>query len=118
MDEERWPVFVWTIDHPAGLVLVDTGTIDSLRRASSKTWSASWCCLVRGRVSVSAASRVCCADRVEWVVFAAQPPLDAGVGAGLERALQRGRRGNGPARSRHGRHPSTSKHERRWHVCS
>jgi N-acyl homoserine lactone hydrolase len=26
---ERLPVFVWTIDHPAGLVLVDTGMIDS-----------------------------------------------------------------------------------------
>ena len=26
---ERWPVSVWTIDHPAGLVLVDTGMIDS-----------------------------------------------------------------------------------------
>jgi N-acyl homoserine lactone hydrolase len=29
VDGERWPVFVWTIDHPAGLVLVDTGMIDS-----------------------------------------------------------------------------------------
>jgi N-acyl homoserine lactone hydrolase len=28
-DGERLPVFVWTIDHPAGLVLVDTGMIDS-----------------------------------------------------------------------------------------
>jgi len=28
---ERMPVFVWTIDHPAGLVLVDTGMIDSRR---------------------------------------------------------------------------------------
>ena len=26
---EKWPVFVWTIDHPAGRVLVDTGMIDS-----------------------------------------------------------------------------------------
>jgi N-acyl homoserine lactone hydrolase len=26
---ERLPVFVWTIDHPAGLVLVDTGMIDT-----------------------------------------------------------------------------------------
>ena len=26
---QRAPVFVWTIDHPAGLVLVDTGMIDS-----------------------------------------------------------------------------------------
>src|SRR5437763_2802935 len=25
---EKWPVFVWTIDHPAGRVLVDTGMID------------------------------------------------------------------------------------------
>jgi N-acyl homoserine lactone hydrolase len=29
VDGERWPVFVWTIDHPAGLLLVDTGMIDS-----------------------------------------------------------------------------------------
>jgi N-acyl homoserine lactone hydrolase len=29
VDGERLPVFVWTIDHPAGLVLVDTGLIDS-----------------------------------------------------------------------------------------
>jgi hypothetical protein len=29
VDGERWPVSVWTIDHPAGLVLVDTGMIDS-----------------------------------------------------------------------------------------
>jgi N-acyl homoserine lactone hydrolase len=29
VDGERWPVFVWTIDHPAGRVLVDTGMIDS-----------------------------------------------------------------------------------------
>src|SRR5580765_2387966 len=29
VEGERWPVFVWTIDHPAGLVLVDTGMIDS-----------------------------------------------------------------------------------------
>src|SRR5207244_1286911 len=29
VDGERMPVFVWTIDHPAGLVLVDTGMIDS-----------------------------------------------------------------------------------------
>ena len=28
-DGERMPVFVWTIDHPAGRVLVDTGLIDS-----------------------------------------------------------------------------------------
>jgi N-acyl homoserine lactone hydrolase len=28
-DGEQWPVFVWTIDHPAGRVLVDTGMIDS-----------------------------------------------------------------------------------------
>ena len=29
VDGEQLPVFVWTIDHPAGLVLVDTGMIDS-----------------------------------------------------------------------------------------
>ena len=29
VEGERLPVFVWTIDHPAGLVLVDTGMIDS-----------------------------------------------------------------------------------------
>jgi len=29
VEGEHWPVFVWTIDHPAGLVLVDTGMIDS-----------------------------------------------------------------------------------------
>jgi N-acyl homoserine lactone hydrolase len=29
VEGERMPVFVWTIDHPAGLVLVDTGIIDS-----------------------------------------------------------------------------------------
>src|SRR5256714_14531289 len=29
VDGERLPVFVWTIDHPEGLVLVDTGMIDS-----------------------------------------------------------------------------------------
>ena len=29
VESERMPVFVWTIDHPAGLVLVDTGMIDS-----------------------------------------------------------------------------------------
>jgi len=28
------PVFVWTIDHPAGLVLVDTGMIDSRPRST------------------------------------------------------------------------------------
>jgi N-acyl homoserine lactone hydrolase len=28
VEGERMPVFVWTIDHPAGLVLVDTGIID------------------------------------------------------------------------------------------
>ena len=28
-DGEQMPVFVWTIDHPAGRVLVDTGMIDS-----------------------------------------------------------------------------------------
>lgn len=29
MEGKKWPVFVWTIDHPAGRVLVDTGMIDS-----------------------------------------------------------------------------------------
>jgi N-acyl homoserine lactone hydrolase len=29
VEGEHWPVFVWTIDHPAGRVLVDTGMIDS-----------------------------------------------------------------------------------------
>src|SRR5262245_9384877 len=29
VEGERMPVFVWTIDHPAGRVLVDTGMIDS-----------------------------------------------------------------------------------------
>src|SRR5438094_1217993 len=29
VEGDQWPVFVWTIDHPAGLVLVDTGMIDS-----------------------------------------------------------------------------------------
>ena len=29
VESEMWPVFVWTIDHPAGRVLVDTGMIDS-----------------------------------------------------------------------------------------
>ena len=29
VEGERLPVFVWTIDHPGGLVLVDTGMIDS-----------------------------------------------------------------------------------------
>src|SRR6476469_3736565 len=29
VEGEPWPVFVWTIDHPAGLVLVDTGMIDT-----------------------------------------------------------------------------------------
>src|SRR6266581_1168151 len=28
VEDETWPVFVWTIDHPAGRVLVDTGMID------------------------------------------------------------------------------------------
>jgi N-acyl homoserine lactone hydrolase len=31
VEGERMPVFVWAIDHPAGLVLVDTGMIDSRR---------------------------------------------------------------------------------------
>ena len=29
VDGELWPVLIWTIDHPAGLVLVDTGMIDT-----------------------------------------------------------------------------------------
>ena len=29
VEGEQWPVFVWTIDHPAGRVLVDTGMIDT-----------------------------------------------------------------------------------------
>jgi len=29
VEGEKWPVPVWTIDHPAGRVLVDTGLIDS-----------------------------------------------------------------------------------------
>ena len=29
VEGETWPVFVWTIEHPSGLVLVDTGMIDS-----------------------------------------------------------------------------------------
>jgi len=29
VEGEQWPVFIWTIDHPAGRVLVDTGMIDS-----------------------------------------------------------------------------------------
>jgi N-acyl homoserine lactone hydrolase len=29
VEGETWPVFVWTIDHSSGLVLVDTGMIDS-----------------------------------------------------------------------------------------
>ena len=29
VEGERWPVFVWTIDHPSGLVLVDTGLIET-----------------------------------------------------------------------------------------
>jgi N-acyl homoserine lactone hydrolase len=29
VDGDQFPVFVWTIDHPAGRVLVDTGMIDS-----------------------------------------------------------------------------------------
>ena len=28
VEGEKWPVFVWTIDHPAGRVLVDIGMID------------------------------------------------------------------------------------------
>jgi N-acyl homoserine lactone hydrolase len=28
VEGEKWPVFVWTIDNPAGRVLVDTGMID------------------------------------------------------------------------------------------
>jgi N-acyl homoserine lactone hydrolase len=28
VEGEKWPVFVWTIAHPAGRVLVDTGMID------------------------------------------------------------------------------------------
>ena len=28
VEGQKWPVFVWTIDHPAGRVLVDTGMID------------------------------------------------------------------------------------------
>ena len=28
VEGETWPVFVWTIDHPTGRVLVDTGMID------------------------------------------------------------------------------------------
>src|SRR2546423_12781767 len=31
VEDETWPVFVWTIDHPAGRVLVDTGMIDTRR---------------------------------------------------------------------------------------
>jgi N-acyl homoserine lactone hydrolase len=29
VEGEQWPVFVWTVDHPAGRVLVDTGMIDT-----------------------------------------------------------------------------------------
>jgi N-acyl homoserine lactone hydrolase len=29
VEGETWPVFIWTIDHPSGVVLVDTGMIDS-----------------------------------------------------------------------------------------
>jgi len=29
VEGEKWPVLVWTIDHPEGRVLVDTGMIDS-----------------------------------------------------------------------------------------
>jgi len=29
VEGERWPVFVWTVEHSARLVLVDTGMIDS-----------------------------------------------------------------------------------------
>jgi hypothetical protein len=29
VEGEKCPVFVWTVDHPAGRVLVDTGLIDS-----------------------------------------------------------------------------------------
>ena len=29
VEGEPWPVYIWTIDHPAGRVLVDTGMIDS-----------------------------------------------------------------------------------------
>jgi N-acyl homoserine lactone hydrolase len=29
VDGEQMPVFIWTIDHPAGRVLVDTGFVDS-----------------------------------------------------------------------------------------
>jgi N-acyl homoserine lactone hydrolase len=29
VDGQHWPVLVWTIDHPSGLVLVDTGMIDT-----------------------------------------------------------------------------------------
>ena len=29
VEGEQWPVFIWTIDHPGGRVLVDTGMIDS-----------------------------------------------------------------------------------------
>jgi N-acyl homoserine lactone hydrolase len=31
VEGETWPVFIWTIDHPAGRVLVDTGMIDTRR---------------------------------------------------------------------------------------
>src|SRR5438067_3734898 len=31
VERETWPVFVWTIDHPAGVVLVDTAMIDTRR---------------------------------------------------------------------------------------
>lgn len=29
VEGDQWPVFVWTIDHPEGRVLVDTGMIDT-----------------------------------------------------------------------------------------
>ena len=36
VEGERWPVLVWTIEHPAGLILVDTGMIDSTPELDSE----------------------------------------------------------------------------------
>src|SRR5262249_46625420 len=36
VEGERMPVFVWTIDHPAGRVLVDTGIPDSRREIEDR----------------------------------------------------------------------------------
>jgi hypothetical protein len=59
VDGEQFPVFVWTIDHPAGRVLVDTGMIDARPEADDLSPTPHPENIPRDVAAATASSRAC-----------------------------------------------------------